>query len=188
METMTVEQAVEESKGLTFEKVWEALMESRMQMSKLESTVSNLAQNIGGINNDLGQMAEALFSGTLWNKFDAYGYGFTKQAVNVKFVMDKKIITEVDILLEDGEYIMPVEVKAKPRIEFVDWHLERMEKIRKYMDMRGDKRKIVGAVAGCIIDKNIFNYVHEKGLYLFIQTGDLAAVADPPEGFRAREW
>ena len=34
MEMMTAEQAAEAAKGLTFEKVWAALMESRQQMKE----------------------------------------------------------------------------------------------------------------------------------------------------------
>jgi len=206
MEYPTAEQAVEAAKGLTFEKVWSALMETRKNMDesfqkmdessrktdesirKTEKIVADLSNNLGHLGNSLGYLTEALFSAQLCNKFNDYGYPFTKQSSRVKFTMDGKTLTEVDLLLEDGDYIMPVEVKTHMEQLYVNYHLQRMEKIRLYMDKRSDTRKLVGAIAGGVIEDNVIKYAHENGLYVVVQTGDSIAIADMPENFKPREW
>ena len=43
---------------------------------------------------------------------------------------------------------MLVEIKTSLKTDDIDRHIEKMETIRKYMDARGDARKIVASVAG----------------------------------------
>jgi len=57
-------------------------------------------------------------------------------------------IAEVDILLENGDTVMVVEIKAKPKDEDVAEHLDLMEVLRRRADSRQDKRSFQGAVAG----------------------------------------
>ena len=83
---------------------------------------------------------------------------------------------------------MPVEVKTELTTEDVKEHLQRIEAIREYFDERGDKRKLVGAVAGGVVSENVLKYAQKQGLYVIIQTGDSVAIADIPPDFKAREW
>ena len=213
MERMTAEQAAEAAKGLTFEKVWAALMESRQlieemretqresqnqvlearqkteeSFQRMEKTVTDLSKNIGGLGNLQGRLTEAMFSTELWKKFNEIGFLFTKQGPHVRFTENKQVLAEVDFFLENGEYAMPVEIKTELSIGDVDDHLKRIIKIRRYMDMRDDNRKLVGAVAGEIVSENVLNYAHKKGLFVIVQTGDSVAIAESPREFKAREW
>ena len=211
MDTMTAEQALEAAKGLTFEAVWAALMEDRRQMEesrkrmdeiheqtqkeiresqqKTDKILADLSKNIGGLGNSIGRLTEALFSAELWRKFNELGYPFTKQGPHVKFYgEDKKVLAEADFLLENGDYVMAVEVKAEPAAEDVSDHLQRIEAIRRYYDAHGDKRKLVGAVAGGAVNDNVLKYAQKHGLYVIVQTGDSVAIAESPPGFKAREW
>ncbi|MDR0668809.1 MAG: hypothetical protein LBF95_01890, partial [Treponema sp.] len=97
-------------------------------------------------------------------------------------------VAQVDILLENGEYAMPVEVKSVLTERDVDEHLERIEKVREQLDKRGDRRKLVGAVAGMAVADEVRKYGQRKGLYVLVQSGDSVVVADTPENFKAREW
>jgi hypothetical protein len=155
---------------------------------RMEKTVADLSKNIGGLNNSLGELTEALFSPELNKKFDELGFTFVNQSVRKKFQKDGKTFAEVDSVLENGEYTMFVEVKTKPDKQDITWHLERIEKIRKDMDERGDNRKIVGAVAGGIISEAIMKYAQQEGLFVIVQSGESVKLADMPEGFKAREW
>ena len=230
MEYLTAEQAAEAARGLTFEKVWAALMESRLRMEEMRAenqkrdeewrvenqkrdeefqkrmeeshqamkesqqamkkTVDELSKNIGGVNNSLGRFTESLFSVGLDKRFNELGYEFTKQAPHVKF-NDKasgKVLAEADYFLEDGQYAMAVEVKTDLRITDVDEHVVRIKAIRGYFDERSDKRLLVGVVAGGVIHGNVMQYAHEQGFYVITQAGDSAVIAEPPQGFKAREW
>jgi len=129
-----------------------------------------------------------MFSTELWKKFNDIGFTFKKQSTRMKFCEDGRVLVEIDFFLEDGLYAMPVEIKTELSVSDVDEHLERIMKLRQYMDKHDDKRKLVGAVAGGIVSGNVIKYAQKKGLFVIEQTGDSVAIASMPEGFKAREW
>ena len=202
-EIMTAEQAAEAAKGLTFEKVWAALMESRvksesilakmesnMQKSKeeMDKTLKELSKNLGGLGNRVGDITQALFSSELWKLFSEYGYELTQQVSNAKYVVNGAVVAEADYRLENGTYVMLVEVKTKTVNRDIDEHLERIGTVRQYMDARKDGRKLVGAVAGAVVADGVMNYAHANGLYILKLAGEDVVIAGAPPGFCAREW
>jgi hypothetical protein len=212
---MTAEQAAEAGKNLDFGQVWAALLKTDEQIEKMSrrvdktaeeiaktaeevakmsqrvdknsADVAKIAKNLGGINNALGRMTEAMFSAELWKKFSLHGFTFTKGS-NIKFSVGNTVFAEVDFFMENGEYAMPVEIKTELSVEDVDDHLKRMEKIRRYMDSHKDKRKLVGAVAGAVVPKNVLVYAQKKGFFVLVQTGDSIAIARTPKEFKPKEW
>jgi hypothetical protein len=52
-----------------------------------------------------------------------------------------------------GEYVMAVEIKSVVSQHDVDEHLERLERVRKEMNKRKDHRKLVGTVAGMVVEE-----------------------------------
>ena len=214
MEIITAEQAAEAAKGLTFEKVWAAFMESRRMMEeskqewakkmeesnreskrqmeesrkKLEKDMAYMTKNVGGLGNTLGRLTEAMFANELWKKFSEIGFPVTRQSSPVKFCDEKQVLAEVDIFIENGEYAIAVEVKTDLTVSHVDDHVERIEVVRQYPDAHGDKRKLIGAVAGGVVPESVVRYAQKKGLYVVLQSGDSVAIAAAPQGFKAREW
>jgi hypothetical protein len=195
---MTAAEAAEAAKGLTFEKVWAMFQETDKQIKELskeadqrqaetDKQIKELSKNIGGLNNSFGRWAEEMVSAKLWEKFKALGYAFTHGGPE-KYWEGERIVTQVDMLLENGEYAMPVEIKSELTAEDVDIHLERIGKVREQLDKRGDGRKLVGAVAGMVVSGKVREYAQRKGLYVLVQSGDTVAVAEAPEGFKVREW
>jgi len=167
---MTAAQAAESGKELSFDIVWAALMETRKQMQEsheeLKELVADVTKNLGGLGNTLGKFTESMFQAELWEKFNELGYTFSKQSPYVKYYENNQVLTEVDFFLENGDIAMPVEIKTELTTNDVDEHIERIEKIRHYMDARNDSRKLVGAVAGGIVPENVLNYAHKKGFTL----------------------
>ena len=211
---MTAEQAIEAAKGLTFEKVWAALMESRRKMDeydkqrkeevdkqikesnlrieesfrRMEKTVSDLSKNIGGLGNSFGRFTEVMFSSELCDKFNELGYTFNTQANNKRFNKNGRALAEVDSVLENGDYVMLVEIKTDLSIDDVDDHLKRIGIVRQYMDENHDNRKIIGAAAGGIVSVEVRDYAQKCGFFVVVQNGDAVKVADMPGGFTVREW
>jgi hypothetical protein len=148
--------------------------------------VKELSKNIGGINNTLGRWAEEMISAKLWEKFTDR-YGFTQGGPH-KYWEEGRTVCQVDMLLENGDYAMPVEIKSTLTEEDVDEHLERIQKVREQLDKRGDRRKLVGAVAGMVVAENVRDYAQKKGLYVLVQSGDSIAVAEEPKNFKPMQW
>ena len=199
----SMEEAIKRAEGMTFEKFWAALMEDRAEMREIrleterqiresqertEKTLKDLSENIGGVNNRLGKLMELLFAGELWRKFDNFGYKFTEQSQNKKFTKDNNVVAEADFWLENGIYAMAVEVKTNLIERDIDNHIRRLDRIRAILDGRGDKRKLTGAIAAVSAKKDILEYAHDKGLFVFVQKGDTVKMAELPQGFKAREW
>jgi uncharacterized coiled-coil protein SlyX len=156
-------------------------------VAEMTKNVDKVTKNLGGLGNTIGKMTEAMFSMELWKKFSVHGFKFT-QGSNVKFSVGAQVLTEVDFFMENGDYAMPVEIKTELSVGDVDEHLERMDKIRRYMDKHNDKRKLVGAVAGAIVAPNVLKYAQKKGFFVLIQTGDSIAIAKTPKDFKPKEW
>ncbi|MDR2608898.1 MAG: hypothetical protein LBC57_10965, partial [Treponema sp.] len=66
-------------------------------------------------------------------------------------------------------------------------HLRRMEKLRDYGDEHGDKRKLLGAVAGAVASKEVKDFAVKSGFFVLEQSGDTIRIS-VPKGFTPREW
>jgi F0F1-type ATP synthase membrane subunit b/b' len=150
--------------------------------------IKDLSDNIGGINNTLGKLTEAMVSCNVWCKFEPLGYAFTTASQNRVFFENGRRIAESDFFLENGDFVMPIEVKTTLEVEDVNKHLKRIGLIRHYLDSRHDGRKIVAAMAGAVVSPKVLDYAHENGLYVLVLNGENIDVADGGEGFKARSW
>jgi hypothetical protein len=79
-------------------------------------------------------------------------------------------------------------------------HLKRLEKMRKYANLRGDKRAFLGAVAGVVIKDTVRKYILKQGFFVIEPSrgepsplcGSVEVTGDgfnitPPNG-KPREW
>jgi hypothetical protein len=131
---------------------------------------------------------EHLVSPNILEKFNDLGFRFGKTGTDVRFKdLQGSLIAEVDILLENGDVALAVEVKTKLTIPDVQDHISRMEKLRRCADGHGDRRKLMGAVAGAIIAEGVKPFALKNGFYVLEQTGDTVKIDIPP-GFSPREW
>ena len=218
MAMTTAEQAADEAKVLTYEQFMEALtksnkafekrnqafekklersrreFEEEMKRSrreyemKLDESQKRIEKNLGGIGNSIGELIEEMFRAQLCDKFTELGFTVHGQAGSKTIYKDGRVVAEADDFLENGDYIILVEIKTKLTKEDVDDHIERIETFRACMDERNDNRKIIGAVAGGVVPKNMIRYAQKKGFYVLTQSGEAAAIAKMPKDFKAREW
>jgi hypothetical protein len=181
-------------RGASFEQVWasiqslvEAQKETDRRMKETDRRMKETDKRVGEITNRFGEMVEYMVVPNLLAKFGELGFTFTKAYPDAKIAdHEHGIFTEVDAFLENGDKVMIVEIKTKPRIDDIDNHIERMEKLRKYADWRGDKRKYLGAVAGVVISDSERAYALKNGFYVLEPSGDTFKISEP-EG-KPREW
>ena len=93
----------------------------------------------------------------------------------------------MDIILENGEYIIAVEVKTRPAEKDITHHIRRLEILRESRNKKNDMRKICGAIAGAVFVQEVKEKALEAGLYVLEQSGDTMKM-DIPGGFMPREW
>jgi hypothetical protein len=181
-------------KGLTFEDVWAALMENREQMKETDRLIKENARQIeehnkrhGEANNRFGQIVEYMVAPNLVEKFGELGIVFEKAYQNTQ-IQDKinGIDAEVDITLENSKKVMLAEVKAKLTTEKVKKHIKRLNEMRRYADLHGDRRIILGAVAGVAMKANVKKYALEQGFYVIEPSGEILNITSP--NGHPKEW
>jgi hypothetical protein len=203
-------------KGLTFEKVWGMFQESDRKFAELREEIKETSQQMketdrkmqetdqqiketgrqmketdrrmGNLDNRFGELAEHLVLPGIKEKFRELNYTFEQVSKNIEITdSSRKFITEVDILLENGDTVMAVEVKVKPAQKDIKEHIKRLEILRQRADVRHDTRKFQGAIAGAIMSNVMRDYIYKAGLYAIEQTGDTMRINLPPN-FKPREW
>ena len=186
----------------SFESVWALLQEvgqnqkeyalhlketERILIEDSKRLKDELNTQIGSLTNLFGDVTEAMVAPKICEKFEEFGLIFPQANPNARF-NDRinKISFEVDIMLENGDKAMLIEAKTKLTDERVDKHILRLEKMRKYADLHGDKRIFLGAVAGIVVTDEIRDYALSKGFYFIEYEGDNFFIT-PPSG-KPKEW
>ena len=154
-----------------------------------DKRMKRLERDLGKLGNSYGDQVEAMFV-NLGSKFNALGFSFPKEAKGSISFLDenRRVLAEVDHLLENGSVVLPIEVKAKLKQEHVDDHIIRLGIISEYNLKHKDHRKILGAVAGGMVPQNVLAYAQKRGLYVLVQNGESVEIADFPANFKPKEW
>ena len=162
--------------------------ETDRQIEATNKQMRETDKRVGELTNRFGDMVEHMVVPNLLAKFKTLGFTFEVAHKNTEIKDEKNnIFLEVDVFLENGDKVMIVEIKATPRTRDVDGHTARMEKLRKYADLRGDRRAYLGAVAGVVISEPVQNYALKKGFFVVIPSGDTFTIIKPEGKYRLKE-
>jgi hypothetical protein len=165
----------------------ESVKRQQESARRQEELNKNFHEQLGKLTNLFGQFTEAMLTPALSKKFMEFGFDFQTTSRNVEVKSkDHKTLLEIDIMMENGEKVMLVEVKTKLTIERINYHIERLEKMRAHADSRGDKRIFLGAVAGVVVTEQEKRYALNQGLYLIETSGENLFIT-PPNG-KPKEW
>jgi len=156
---------------------------------EMDRLVAENNKQIGGLHRSFGELAEHLVAPGIAKRFNELGYHFDSILPGGRRLLDTqgRTLTEIDIVLENGEYIVAVEVKTKPVEQDIEHHVKRLEILRKNRDKHGDKRKIRGAIAGAVFPQEVKKAAIKAGFYVLEQSGDTMKI-DIPQGFVPKEW
>jgi len=144
---------------------------------------------LGDFHNRFGELAEHLVVPSIAKRFNELGFHFDNMAPGGEKIFDEngKVIAKADIVLKNSDYIVAIEVKAKPNMEDVPKHIRRLGILRDYWNNKGDRRKVLGAIAGAIFPETVKKETAEAGFYVLVQSGDTMEL-EIPEGFVPREF
>lgn len=195
-------------RGATFETVWAALQdvavrqketdrqieetnrqieETDRQMKETDRQMKEFNKRFGDFTNRFGEVVEYMIAPNLREKFREMGLVFQETIKNYCIEDDKnRLLLEVDVFFRNGDKAMLVEVKTKLTTEDVKDHINRLEKMRCYADLHGDKRSFMGAVAGVVMTPYVKNYALERGFYVVEPSGETINIT-PPLG-TPKEW
>jgi hypothetical protein len=129
-----------------------------------------------------------MVSPNLKEKFNKYGFTFNTATIHQEIFNGKKTITDIDVLLQDGDSVMAVEVKTKPTIDDVNRHIWRMEQIQQYQPGDTKNKRVYGAIAGAMVEEEVLEAAFNAGFYVVWQTGENIEIVSPPDTFVAKYW
>jgi len=176
------------------EEIWAILREVGRKQEELSESqketdrqMKEYNKRFGEFTNRFGEVVEYMIAPNLRQKFSELGLVFPKANTNSDVSdFENKIFLEIDVMLENGDKAMLVEIKTKLTTEHVQEHIERLEKMRKYADLHGDKRTFLGAVAGAVMTLNVKEYALKQGFFVVEPSGETFNIT-PPNG-KPREW
>ena len=141
--------------------------ETARQQEETARQMKETDRRLGKLGNRFGDVIEYMVAPNLRQKFSELGLIFPKVNQNSDvYNVKNNILFEIDIMLENGDKALLVEVKANLTTEDVKDHIERLEKMRRYADLHGDKRTFLGAVAGVVITPFVKEYSLKQGFFV----------------------
>ena len=163
--------------------------ETKEMFDRTDRQIARNNSEMGRLRNSFGEVIEHLVVPSIKERFGDLGMDFSsgKIAANMVVSEDGKDVAEADLWLENGQTILVVEVKANVKTKDVGKHKERLEKIRSAHDKCGDRRRILGAMAGAVFSPGQREAALEAGFFVIVQSGDTMRM-DLPEGFVPKEW
>jgi len=187
--------------SLNYEKVWAMFQETdRLFKESCEAFDRRIKDNerhmreayeqvnkqIGYLGRSLGEVVELMLVPGICGKMNAFGHDFTRIGPN-KIInkVNKKTLTEIDLLLDNNDEAMAVEIKTDLSVKWVNRHLERLSLLRKHEAITGMRGKtLYAAVAGISIDEDARDLALEKGMYVIdlIEDEDRLEVTAPKKG------
>ena len=161
--------------------------ETDRQIKETDRQMKEYNKRFGDFTNRFGEVVEYMIAPNLCEKFKEFGFIFQKSNSGTR-VSDKEnnIHFEIDVMLENGDKAMLVEVKTKLTTEYINDHIERIEKMRTYADLHGDKRAFLGAVAGVVMPSNVKEYALKQGLFAIEPSGETFNITPPFN--KPKEW
>jgi len=169
--------------------VWATLDRISKKQEQTGRQIEMLNEQMGGLHNKFGRLAEHLVAPSIVERFNSLGYHFDGIAEHGFKILDGKrnLLTEIDILLENGDFVIAVEVKADVKEKDIEHHVKRLEILRKHKNKYNDPRKIRGAIAGAIFSSDVKKLALENGFYVLEQSGDTMKMV-LPKSFKPKDW
>jgi len=180
----------------SFETVWAALQEvttmqkeSARRQEETDRQMKETEKRLEKLSNRMGEVVKHIVAPNIRKKFRELGLNFPKANTNSDISdYDNNIFLEIDVMLENDDKAMLVEVKNNLTAKDVKEHIKRLEKMRVYANLHGEKRAFLGSVAGAVVTASVKEYAMEQGLYVIEphDSGESFNIT-PPNG-QPKEW
>jgi len=164
-----------------FERVWQMFQETDRkfqetdrkfdrEIGELKELFRQTDRRIGDITGKWGRFVEGMVVPGMTAMFETRGIRIERLFQRVRVRKDGAE-TEIDILGISDAYAVPVEVKSTLSPDDVKEYIEKLKDFRRFFPEYGD-RKVIGAVAGIVIESGADRFAYRQGLFVIVQKGE----------------
>ncbi len=167
------------------EKVARRQEETALQMKETDKKIERLSETVNALTGKWGRFVEGLVAPGAVRIFQQRGIE-VKQSYTRSESQRNGESMELDVLVVNDEYAIAISVKSTLKVEDVDEHIDDLSRFREFFPAFADK-KLMGAVAGIVIDEGADKYAYRKGLFIITQAGENIKILND-EKFKPKQW
>ena len=157
-----------------FERVWQMFQETDKKFKETADQIKETDKKVNKLTGKWGRFVEGLIVPAAERMFKERKIDVDTVYQRVKKHKNGDEI-EIDILALNGDYAVLIEAKSTLGLDDVKDHIESLCKFKSFFPEYAD-RKVIGAVAGIVIDEGADRFAYKKGLIL------------NDKGFMPKEW
>ena len=140
--------------------------------------IKEVSQQVGNLGSRWGEFVEGIVAPACETLFAERGIPVHRVSPRVKAKsLDGSRRMEIDLLVDNTDSVVLVEVKSRLTAEDVRDHLKRVREFKEFYEGEGGAR-VMGAVAGILIDNDVDKFAINEGLFVIVQSGDSVKLAN----------
>ncbi|HIJ83083.1 MAG TPA: DUF3782 domain-containing protein [Magnetococcales bacterium] len=161
--------------------------ETDRKFQETDRKIKEVSQQVGNLGSRWGEFVEGIVAPACETLFAERGIPVHRVSPRVKArSLDDSRRMEIDLLVNNTDCVVLVEVKSRLTAEDVRDHLKRVREFKEFYEGEGGAR-VMGAVAGILIDKDVDKFAMNEGLFVIVQSGDSVKLANDGK-FVPRTW
>ena len=161
------------------------IKETSEQMKDTDRRIKELTDTVNALTGKWGKFVEGLVAPGAVRMFQERGIEVNEYYTRSKSQRNGEEM-EIDVLVVNDEYSIAISVKSTLKVEDVNEHIEDLSRFREFFTHFADK-KLLGAVAGIVIEESADKYAYRKGLFVIAQSGEIVKILND-EKFKPKVW
>jgi hypothetical protein len=165
----------------TVQEVWELFRENERRfdetkriVEKTSREVAKATKAVDALTGKWGRFVEGLLVPAVERLFQPRGIPVDKVSQRVKAHKNGRNM-EIDVLAINQGYVVLIEAKSTLTVEKVNEHVQKLSEFKFFFPEYAD-RKVVGAIAGIVIEESADRYAYKCGLFVIGQSGETVKI------------
>ncbi|MBF0139202.1 MAG: DUF3782 domain-containing protein [Magnetococcales bacterium] len=164
----------------------ESLEKTWAQLQETDRVVKDVSRQIGNLGGKWGQFVENMIAPACETLFAQRGIPVHEVHQRVKLKHDDGRHMEIDIMVVNNNAVVLVEVKSTLTVADVRQFKKTIASFKEFRPLYKDFR-VMGAVAGIVIEEQADDYARNQGLFVIAQSGDNVVLANE-DTFKPQVW
>ncbi|MFQ6114590.1 MAG: DUF3782 domain-containing protein [bacterium] len=169
----------------SIQEIWALFKDTDRRFKETDRRFKETSQEIAALTGKWGRFVEGLLVPAVECLFKQRGIPVDKISQHHKVHKDGQTM-EIDILAINEGYAVLIEAKSSLSVEDVKEHLQTLAQFKRFFP-EYTERKVIGAVAGIVIEEGADRYAYKSGLFVIGQSGETVKILNDKK-FVPRTW